>query len=485
MGLEPTQRLLQRVSLGIRFEVGHIATLSPPHQPPVSYSRIYQKNWKTSGDDVTKFRAEYANKLIQVLDTALPFVKYESRLLGELNAFQVKELYGAGASRRFDMMRPDIPADLMTCIAKFVEPAIDKFQGHDTGTIGNGIAAAFGGLVNVNVEYIVTSLMKAASVLGSRRAVDLFVDWVNGEPLKYTSTALMVGVSIDRPTSISEGIELSRLPMSGPLVRDLPYGLSDMEGEPRFLGRVIMRVEESATPVFYAMPDDHKISLVRFYWGRECFDGQFPLDAYCEALSLIANHHINWQHSWKDPGNAHPFVVGSGYTSRADAHAWPKTKTITQNDLQKALKLYWLRDKYGKDKSLEIAVERWIRCKGQARDVRDSFIELRIALEALYLPGMSGELSYRLAHRGAWHLGKDVDERKKLYATLRSFYTRASNIVHAGKKRVTPKHHELLAKAQTICRDGILKRLKDGPEQDWDSVVLGAVSRGKKPTCRG
>ena len=106
-------------------------------------------------------------------------------------------------------------------------------------------------------------------------------------------------------------------------------------------------------------------------------------------------------------------------------------------------------------------------------DLLDRFIELRIALEALYLKDRAGEMKFRLTTYGAWHLGGDLDERRKYHDTLRQTYDLASKAVHAGTLENTPENRELLKTAQDLCRDGILKRLKEGQEPNWNDMILG------------
>ena len=74
---------------------------------------------------------------------------------------------------------------------------------------------------------------------------------------------------------------------------------------------------------------------------------------------------------------------------------------------------------------LRIAADRWRRSKrsdGYARLV-DQYIDLRLALESLYLKDFvnehSQEMRFRLALFGAWHLGGSLDERRSIRKTLR------------------------------------------------------------------
>ena len=78
----------------------------------------------------------------------------------------------------------------------------------------------------------------------------------------------------------------------------------------------------------------------------------------------------------------------------------------------------------------DVAVNRWMEAVSQ--DVRPIYwlIDLRIALEALYIDSDQGELSHRLALTGARHLGTTLDNRKHIQKTLRDFYKSSSKAIH-------------------------------------------------------
>ncbi len=129
----------------------------------------------------------------------------------------------------------------------------------------------------------------------------------------------------------------------------------------------------------------------------------------------------------------------------------------------------------GAHRKLRIALDRWRRSKRATLPV-DAYIELRIALEALYLKDFadenSGELRFRLALMGAWHLTEDPEERRSIRKTLRDAYDTASGAVHTGE--IKDEHRVKLSDVQDLCRRGILKLLREGPPQDWGDLVLGA-----------
>ena len=115
--------------------------------------------------------------------------------------------------------------------------------------------------------------------------------------------------------------------------------------------------------------------------------------------------------------------------------------------------------------------------------VWDNHFELRIALEALYLPDSDREMSFRLATRGAWHLGADSSERRKHQRTLKDAYDRGSEAVHTGAIKGTEANRQLLTAAQELCRKGILKRMEQAElssrkeREYWNQLMLGIETK--------
>ena len=118
-----------------------------------------------------------------------------------------------------------------------------------------------------------------------------------------------------------------------------------------------------------------------------------------------------------------------------------------------------------------------MRSKDDEAEFVDRFIDLRIALESLYLKDFpnetSQEMRFRLSLFGAWHLGADQAERSNIRKQLRQAYDTASGAVHSGGVERTPENERLLADAQRLCREGILKLLADGAPRDWGDLILG------------
>ena len=221
----------------------------------------------------------------------------------------------------------------------------------------------------------------------------------------------------------------------------------------------------------------------------------------CEALSLESNSFVDTAFCWNDyqelwafslsnyslamfPNNARVRERPRPTGLRTDMSTGvttllPKGEKLTLDtkESQFHLTLGGLRNRNAK--RIRVAVERWIMSKDYEKKLVDKFIDLRTALESLYLQDFlneqSQEMRFRLALFGAWHLGVDFEDRKAIRKKLRDAYDTASGAVHGGDLKDTPEIQELLSAAQDICRRGILKMLSEGyPSQEhWGGLILG------------
>ena len=149
----------------------------------------------------------------------------------------------------------------------------------------------------------------------------------------------------------------------------------------------------------------------------------------------------------------------------------PGLHCLTLEELQDAWDEHLALDRRARnDPRFRTAVKRWIRSLRPDLEVTDHFIDLRIALEALYLDGDPGEQTFRLAIRGAWHLGSDASERMEIRQALTGFYGLASRAVHAN---LPSQDLELLNEGRELCRRGILKAIRENQRPDWNEIVMG------------
>lgn len=336
--------------------------------------------------------------------------------------------------------------------------------------IGNGLALMLGGTPQLSVQDYSQYLVRAAAFLGPERIARLLFEWAKGEPLHYHTCMVLSGISIDEPKSMEGGIRFSTLPKSSnALANELPFGIDFHMGIMNMTGATKVAIECQDSPVLFRPGEWPNVQTATYGSSSE-----FLYTEFCAALSLACNRHVGWIMTWRDFGNLAVFGngVSSGHATDPETRFDAAGPPVSQEQLDHAGALLTrLRENPNPD--VGIPMHRWMNSKRPVASLADRFIDLRIALESLYLSESGPELSFRLATHGAWHLGTDFDERQSYYGTLRDAYSTASTAVHKGTVNGTEANHKLLTDAQDLCRLGLLKRLEEGEEPDWSELILG------------
>ncbi|MCY4259994.1 MAG: hypothetical protein OXC91_06995 [Rhodobacteraceae bacterium] len=94
------------------------------------------------------------------------------------------------------------------------------------------------------------------------------------------------------------------------------------------------------------------------------------------------------------------------------------------------------------------------------------------AFEALYDIGRDGDKSLRIATYVARHLGKDFQERKDIHDTLRDVYGKDSTVIRGGDPDFADEQFDQVSEAENVCREGILRQLKNPATPNWESMIL-------------
>jgi len=99
---------------------------------------------------------------------------------------------------------------------------------------------------------------------------------------------------------------------------------------------------------------------------------------------------------------------------------------------------------------------------------RDSFLDLMITLENLYLKNTSQELSYKLCMRMAHILGKNEEERIHIYDFIKKAYNLRSKIVHGERLIALDKQNFI--ELRELTRKSIIYFLEN--EDNWNGKKL-------------
>ena len=384
------------------------------------------------------------------------------------------------------VLRTDLADSLRAVLEAYVDPASDCI-GHALPVAGSR-RSVYKALSNdlfvcaavSSIERFSEALTKDAAVLGVDHVANLLADWIEGEPLRYR-TCRVATLSLDQPLNPMRGINIVPLPLSSDVLpRGLPSG-SGIRPE-AYLGRSVVQVESCATPALF---HPEVADLGRVVTGKLSPGASF--DTIWTALSLECDAHIGRGFGWSDyedlsaiatdgmtsgrpsyrsSSGQQMTVEESGITRLerpgASVRSPPETKIA---DVLSALE--------ATDTRTRLSASRWRKSLLPLGDLPDRFIDLRIALEALLLPdGTDQQLSYTVAVRGAWFMGEDAAGRRKAWKTLREAYKVASKLVHGG--RVKPGDEVLLEDARRLCRNGLLRVLREGQVRDWNGLILDA-----------
>ena len=336
------------------------------------------------------------------------------------------------------------------------------------------------------LRYFAKALVQAAAIAGVEGTVRSVAAWERGAPIGIDLSTVLNNLPLDAPVSLGEGIRLTPLALTTSRLPRVP--ISGHTPAEDYLGLTLLTRRLRASPVFFRPEGEGRTPTVR---AHAVDDVDF--DLVCEALSLHANRHVSLSAIWNDYPEAAAFRSANPSSwSRSGDRLEPVDRehlsidfstdavTVTpRDDAAQSLSpdevLRLLAALRHADRKLRTAVHRWRRSIVRGASREDACIDLRIALEALYLKDFSGEHSqemrFRLALFGAWHLADGPDERRSIRKTLRDAYDDASKAVHLGE---LPDGGRNLSGAQDLCRRGIVKQLLEGPPRDWGDLILGA-----------
>jgi len=170
-------------------------------------------------------------------------------------------------------------------------------------------------------------------------------------------------------------------------------------------------------------------------------------------------------------------VQNYGYTAEFLWHQmlWtsekiPEIYTIERSKIQSFINFF--KDLYKISFSeFNLAIEYFNKSYIEPYTPRDSFLDLMVTLENLFLKGTHQELFYKLSMRMAYILGKDKEDRIDIFNFIKDAYNLRSKIVHGEKsdKLNNQKYLEL----RKLTRKSIIYFLEN--KDNWNGKKLDGL----------
>ena len=346
--------------------------------------------------------------------------------------------------------------------------------------------AIFGGLGSgSSVEDILQSLLRAAIVETPQRAAKDFFGEISNGYLPYQEYFLLTGVKVENEVQVFDGVSLIALSNKGD---ELPSYLPVLFGKDPvdFLSKTLLRVDMSVSPVlhrpeegytFQSGPDRHfKIVL------HSVQEPNFHPGKFFQALTLVGGNPVLSAMRWTHMSDEHIFNLrigpGSGYSTSSTGAS---STTLSEGQIRDAADLYRMITGLPQkvERALQVPIDRWMSSKTHQGYV-DKMIDLGIAMESFYLRGIRDELSFRFRLRASLHLGKGIEERKRLKKEFEQVYRFRSGAVHEGTlpERVNVDGQSIpigqyIERSQELFRRSLMKVIDTGVLPDWESIELG------------
>lgn len=431
----------------------------------------------------------------EVVDSAEEFRRALTN--GERDEFEHSKL-GSASVEVADIHVQALADHLRERLGQYIEAETDRI-GHSFQVVGDGDARAtvtpelydFCSSVS-SISSLAKGLVRAGAIIGPHPAAALMEQLIQGEPQRHRLCVMLDSIHVGGRVDLGEGVRLYSLPTSSDL---LPTSMAGPVRSPEesVLGRTVLELDVFARLPFFlpSQADDARPST-----DPSSVLGDTTLEEFLFCLSLTCGTQAKLARAWNDIGDIVAFgamrrgtaSMGPGFSNSRlgmgfTFQSYPKvvitlrpsempSPNISEEDLRRA---WLLKDemhrRFNADRRFSTAITRWTKAAIPGDASPDRVIELRIALEALFLDSNRDELGFRLATTGARYLGTGLEERKAVRKTLVDFYAMASSVIH-GDEPSSSKLSQLADEATILCGRGILKMLEQQERPDWGDFLL-------------
>ena len=194
--------------------------------------------------------------------------------------------------------QPEIRDDSVRArLLDIIRNTLGKYTHNDM--LQSAIIVTGGALDGFRTSDLMNHLLIIAFCRGARYAAQSFHECAENTHVEMQFITLLDGIKIERDIEISEGIRLVSVPNSTDEFP--PYIMTRTFGHySEYYGKTLIIVDQRVSPVF-AHPSemstkDFRSPFVRSNASTEYRD--LDVSQFCEALSLVIDHAVNWTAWW-------------------------------------------------------------------------------------------------------------------------------------------------------------------------------------------
>ena len=311
----------------------------------------------------------------------------------------------------------------------------------------------------------------------------------------FRHIVLLDGINVQEPVKIAEGVRLIPLLFGESpeeLRQYLPGFLDDNYGRlPMSIDKALLIIDCPGFSIFYKPSTDpsslHGMLDTDLPYDAPPFrfenhNTRFPnfnlhdfCETFCQALSLVYSFPVQIVHKrWfceedKSFNETRDAIGMAGDLSSFRGYG-------TEGNIKEAKYLYNILCKNSDIREkLRIPIDRWIKSKA-GEYPNDKIVDLGIALEALYVT-RKDRIERQLCYRGPRYLEENEKLWENLEAEFKAIYDYRSGVLHnrdldeevtIGTQTVPIS--DLVTRGEDLCRQSILKIMKDGKYPDWNTL---------------
>ena len=320
-------------------------------------------------------------------------------------------------------------------------------------------------------EKVAIWLFDRAKTVGSQQAVADLVDYVSADTFSAFQIMLLSGLILEEGHDLGNNVRLipaKEIPNT--YLRDACVStIFSRLPDTKVLAALLLPFEH---PRWHYKQDERTDAMNEFTADRS---REERLEDARLCLSLIGPWGIQSFGTSLIVPDAVP-VMRIGWSCASTVHSQIPHQIITMEAEQaKALHTKFVGLPEGRQRKLRIPLSR-ISMSATVVQPLQKAIELRTAMESLFLGGIKDELKFRLALRAAFYLGGPFADRKKNFDTFKDAYDLGSSAIHNGQfskkeERKGPGARAILKEVtKLLCNS--CKKMINNPPVDWKDIEL-------------